>query len=416
MKIGKVFHDVAKEIDRGVDHIKDSMPKVDIHKDALQRFDSALNFYDRFLSSSESFLPDLPGNCFPTDPGTDWLDRIVEDRRVQAYIKGAAKAFEDVGAESKRGWEKVRPYAENFQIPFGGKEGTFDGVTQAWSNRMGADQLNFPDLVSNWGKGTALWEDEWHLLRLGEFNDQVSGRLGTLTGSGHFDVFSAQARVFVDGGLDIKEGLLTLSAGAQAKLELLGAHYNFGYVSPSTYLYGHEINFNANVGLDAFVGVQGTIEAAITLGSENDIQIGGDVFAGACASIQGSAGVSDYLGIHGEATAWAGIGAKGELALRLTNGELTFDMGFGAAFGIGAEYDWGFNVNFLKTGELLYDIAPPLWDDIEDARFSIPTYGDLQDGIGDVSNQWKDGMKDIGDKAGNEVKKAGKKLKKALGF
>ncbi|XGV94387.1 MAG: hypothetical protein ACAF41_00985 (plasmid) [Leptolyngbya sp. BL-A-14] len=100
---------------------------------------------------------------------------------------------------------------------------------------------------------------------------------------------------------------------------------------------------------DAFAGAQVTGQIGVTVSPDDaSVNLDGGGFAGAKASVDGSAALSvngeQLAEIHGDAGVRAGIGASGKLDAGYDNGTLHLDMGAGFALGVGAEADWGISV------------------------------------------------------------------------
>jgi len=206
---------------------------------------------------------------------------------------------------------------------------------------------------------------------------------------------AARGRIFGDAGF--KKGALEAYIGAEGRAELIGAHYNFGYATPTVNIAGHEIGIKADVQADAFVGAQGYAEALVRLGKDPRIHIGAEGFAGASATIQGQAALGDLAKVRGSATAWAGVGAKANLDVGYEDGHLKFDLGFGAALGLGFEVDWGFDINVGAVGDFLADVGETVLDGL----------GDVGDAIGDAADAVGDFAEDVGDAIGDAVDAVG---------
>ncbi len=298
------------------------------------------------------------------------------DDQVSRFVKGKMKDGVK-GLVDRYGSQKLAK---------GHKEETH---RRTWGDREMPDDLR--DLAK-YGKGNTILEGKAEAMRVGELDETWEGDWGDAYAKGHTTLLGAQGRIYQDVGFD--DWTLKAEIGAQGKLELAGAHYEVGYNTPTVNIAGHDIGINTKVNLDAEIGARGEIFGKIKLGKENRIQLGAEAFAGASATIQGEAALGDLAAVRGEATAWAGIGAKSELDVGFEDGKLNFDMGLGAALGVGFELDWGFTVDFGEVGEVLYDVGTEISDAVQD----------VGDAVGDVANDVFDA---VGDAAGDVAEAAG---------
>src|SRR5204863_4275774 len=172
----------------------------------------------------------------------------------------------------------------------------------------------------------------------------AQGQWGTAFINGSTNA-GARGRVF--GDFSLKDRRAYIGAEGEAGLH---ATYNAGYSTPRVTIAGQEVGIDAGVTADVFAGAAAKGKIDISLkGNEPHVAVGGEVFAGARASIQGGVGASinghQVAEIHGKAEGWAGAGAKANLDLGFSHGKLNFDVGLGAALGIGGSVDWGFSVS-----------------------------------------------------------------------
>ena len=254
-----------------------------------------------------------------------------------------------------------------------------------------------PDNVSNlgaWGKGTTLDQAEWHAGRVGDVNYQDSGDWGSAYATGSTDFMKLQGRVYGDTGY--KDGTLTASGGVQGRLELVGSHYQGGYTSPTLFSFdGHNINSQTTVNADASVGVTGTAEGGVGIGKNDYVQVGASGFAGASASVKGSETVGDVAGVNGDASVYAGVGAKANLDLGYKDGQFTFNLGAGLAWGIGCSFDFGFSVNVGAIGDGIEDGAKWVGNEVEDGAKAVGN--GVEDGAKAVGNAVSDAASAVGD-------------------
>jgi hypothetical protein len=230
-----------------------------------------------------------------------------------------------------------------------------------------------PDNLNNlgtWGKGTTLDQAEWHAARVGEVNDHSSGDWGSAYVKGSTDFLKAQGRVYGDTGY--KDGTVTASGGVQGRFELVGAHYQAGYNSPSMgTLGGHDMTARTTANADAYVGAQGNVEGGISLGKNDYAHVGGSAFAGASGTLQGSESLGDVASVNGSVSGYAGVGIKGDLDAGYKDGNLEFKFGFGAAWGLGYSFDFGFSVNIGAVGDCVEDVAKSVGNGVEDVAKDI---------------------------------------------
>lgn len=185
---------------------------------------------------------------------------------------------------------------------------------------------------------------------VGQIDKTAQGKFGTAYVTGNTNI-GARGRVFGDISLKDK----TAYIGAEGEVGAR-ATYNAGYSSPSVRIAGQEVALNAGVGADVFVGASGKGKLEVSLkGNEPHVAVGGEVFAGARATVQGSAGATingqQVAEVHGKAEGWAGVGAKAGVDVGFKNGKLNFDADFGVALGIGGAVDLGFSVDVGAIGK-----------------------------------------------------------------
>lgn len=192
-------------------------------------------------------------------------------------------------------------------------------------------------------EGSAGWT-------VGKVDLSAQGRWGSafVNGSTHVGV---RGRVFGDASWED----LTAYIGAEAEVGAR-ATYSAGYSTPRARIAGQEVGIDAGVTADVFAGAAARGKVGVSLkGGEPRVSVGGEAFAGARASIEGSAAANingrQVAEVHGKAEGWAGAGIKGNLDIGFKDGKLNFDMGFGAALGIGGSVDWGFSVDVGAIGK-----------------------------------------------------------------
>lgn len=223
---------------------------------------------------------------------------------------------------------------------------------RAWGSGMSVDDVRNYAMT-----GQTAYGVEGHTLaegslgwKVGEVDRSAQGRWGSafVNGGTHVGV---RGRVFGDASWED----LTAYIGAEAEVGAR-ATYNAGYSTPRARIAGQDVGIDAGVTADVFAGAAARGKLGVSLkGGEPHVSVGGEAFAGARASIQGSAAANingtQVASVHGKAEGWAGAGVKANLDVGFKDGKLNFDMGFGAALGIGGSVDWGFSVDVGAIGK-----------------------------------------------------------------
>jgi hypothetical protein len=235
-------------------------------------------------------------------------------------------------------------------------------------------------------------------LVAGEIDKSAQGGWGSASVSGN-TALGARGRVF--GDFDLQARRAYIGAEGEAGLH---ATYNAGYSSPRTNIAGQEVGLDAGVTADVFAGVSGRGKIDLSLqGNVPHVAIGGEVFAGARASIQGGAAASingkQVAEIHGKAEGWAGVGAKADVDIGFEKGKLNFDFGLGAALGLGGSVDWGFSVDVGAIGKGLVNGVEHVVDK------AIDGIEDLGEDIGKTAGKVAEEIGDAGKAIGNFFKK-----------
>jgi hypothetical protein len=221
-----------------------------------------------------------------------------------------------------------------------------------------------------WGQGTTQADAEWHAAQIGDVNYQSSGDWGSAYAVGSTDFLKLEGRVYGDSGY--KDGTVMASGGVQGRFELIGSHYQAGYTSPTAFTFGgHDFNSRTTLNGDASVGAAAIVNGGIALGKNDYVDVGASGFAGASASLKGSESIGDVATVKGDATVWAGVGAKANLDAGYKDGELSFSFGFGFAFGYGFDYDLGFSINVGAVGDCIEEGASDVVDGIGDAASAV---------------------------------------------
>lgn len=101
------------------------------------------------------------------------------------------------------------------------------------------------------------------------------------------------------------------------------------------------------------VGLEGDAKATLRLGPGSQrIELRGGAMAGAAARAEGKVGV-ELLGVaitqSGRAEGWAGAGARGVADLRREGSTVEWNVGWGAALGLGGAAEWGGSVDVSEV-------------------------------------------------------------------
>ncbi|MES2504066.1 MAG: hypothetical protein V4534_04225 [Myxococcota bacterium] len=220
-----------------------------------------------------------------------------------------------------------------------------------------------------WGLGATLQQASAHYKSFANFSASnplvlESGGTGlndhNISVTGGMNLFNAEARTFnmvYGGGTGAGLGMQAMYGG-QARADVFDEQYALNYAGGDTSIGGQNFSVNSNNALatggaqeQAAVGVQGDAHGGLAVGTHG-LHAGANAgaFAGAQASGQVSANV---LGQGGFAMAqgWAGVGAKLNGNLAIGPGGVHFDLGIGAALGVGGYVQLSGNVNFLAMGQ-----------------------------------------------------------------
>lgn len=198
-------------------------------------------------------------------------------------------------------------------------------------------------------EGRTLASKDWSKT-FGQIDKTVQGSYGTASVNGSTTA-GARGRVF--GDVSLKDRSAYIGAEGEAGVH---ATYNANYSSPRATIGGQTVGVDANATADVFAGVSGKAKIDVSLkGNEPHVAIGGEAFAGARATIQGSVGANingtQVAEAHAKAEGWAGAGVKGNLDIGFKDGKFHFDGGIGAALGVGGSIDVGFTVDVKAIGE-----------------------------------------------------------------
>lgn len=231
------------------------------------------------------------------------------------------------------------------------------GSRSAETGRTWGSGMSVEDVRNYAMTGQTAYGVEGHTLAersagwtVGRVDLNAQGRWGSAFVNGSTHV-GARGRVFGDASWED----LTAYIGAEAEVGAR-ATYSAGYSTPRARIAGQDVGIDAGVTADVFAGAAARGKVGVSLkGGEPHVSVGGEAFAGARASIEGSAAANingtQVAEVHGKAEGWAGAGIKGNIDIGFKDGKLNFDMGFGAALGIGGSVDWGFSIDVGAIGK-----------------------------------------------------------------
>lgn len=238
---------------------------------------------------------------------------------------------------------------------------------------------------------------------VGRVDRSVQGRFGSANLQGQTDL-GVNGRVF--GEVDRESRSARIGVEAQAGAQ---ASYNGSLQSPSIDLAGQRIDAGAQVNASGFAGVAGRGEAGISLnGNAPRVNIGGELFAGARASVSGQAGVNingrQVAEARGMVEGWAGVGAKGDIDIGIKDGKLNFDFSGGAALGLGGAVDVGFSVDVKAIAEGVENAVEDVVNDV--AKRGVETVvNEVKEKAESVGNAIESGIKNAGKAASSFFKK-----------
>lgn len=145
--------------------------------------------------------------------------------------------------------------------------------------------------------------------------------------------------------------------GTEARADLIDEQFGINYQGGDTTIGGQNINnlVTLNANESASVGTQIDGSAGLGFGYNKKDGIGAEInaaaggFAG--AQVSGMAGGSvDGVGMNVMGQAWAGVGAKFKADASYKGGKLSFDIGMGAALGVGGYVDENITFDFNAFG------------------------------------------------------------------
>lgn len=125
-----------------------------------------------------------------------------------------------------------------------------------------------------------------------------------------------------------------------------------------------------NVGAEASVTGQVVVDP---LHGDVAAQVGGEAFAGARASAEVTHEIGPASATVG-AEAFVGIGVEFEANVGLQDGKLSASFDVGAALGIGASLEFGFEVDVGKVGETVQNVAEDIGEGLKNAAEGVKDF------------------------------------------
>jgi hypothetical protein len=175
---------------------------------------------------------------------------------------------------------------------------------------------------------------------------QVAGRYGTLEGD--YDVRVLQAHAEASGGVTVTDRGLVARGEARVGVNLIDARGHVGYETPAGTVAGVPFNGRVDANVHAQVGAEAHARGELVVDPlHGRVYAGGDVGASAVARIEGDATASvqftgndgrrhsiGSVGVTGYASAGAEAAAHAHIGF--DRGKVSFDLGAGLAWGLGA--------------------------------------------------------------------------------
>lgn len=313
-------------------------------------------------------------------------EETLERNMLKARMSGSQRKSGDDQVEKRKGGDdqvdkkksgKKKDSGSGSSI-FHDKDRVQDGKEVQYGKGVKGDlqkEISNISGIIDWKKGYTIFDKEAHLWRPIEFAPElVTDKIGEASAKGRLDILAVRGRLFGLADFNWKKSLFELGLGAQGAFELIGGHIELKHDAPKILLGGVDAALHTVINGDAYVGAVAEGGAILSLSWDNFfeksfLQLGGQAFAGAAASISGSMSLGKLIGVKASADGYAGVGAKALLKVGFENGELDVETGLGAAVALGAGYDIGVSVNFLEIGKL----ADGLGKQIQDDQFAFPT-------------------------------------------
>ncbi len=331
-------------------------------KDVMEPFTSIVKTTNQTISTlSKSSDSDQP----KSKKGDE---ETLERNMLKARMSGSQrKSGDDQVEKSKHGDDQVEKKKKGKKKESGSgstifheKDRVQDGKEVKRGNLKGDLQKEISNIsgIIDWKKGYTLFDKEAHLWRPIEFaRDLATDKIGEASAKGRLDVLAVRGRLFGMADFDFKKSLFELGLGAQGAFEVLGGHIELKHDAPKVLLGGVDAALHTVINGDAYVGAVAEGGAVLNLSwddffKKSFLQVGGQAFAGAAASITGSMSLGKLIGVKASGDGYAGVGAKGILKFGFEDGSLKMESGLGAALAYGAGYDVAVSVNFPEIAKM----------------------------------------------------------------
>jgi len=350
------------------------MPK--LVKDVMEPFTSIVKTTNQTIST-------LSKNSEDNAPKSKKGDEETLERNMLKARMGASqrKSSDDQVEKRKGGDDQVdkkkggkKKDTGSGSTIFHDKDRVKDGKEVQYGNGVKGNlqkEISNVSGIIDWKKGYTLFDKDAGLWRPIQFaKDLATDKVGEASAKGRLDILYVRGRLFGLADFNWKKSMFELGLGAQGAFELIGGHIELKHDAPKVLLGGVDAALHTVINGDAYVGAVAEGGAILNLSwddffKKSYLQLGGQAFAGAAASISGSMSLGKLIGVRGSADAYAGAGAKALLNVGFKDGKLDVETGLGAAVAVGAGYDVGVSVNFpeiFKLGEGLgkQGLADPL--------------------------------------------------------
>ena len=327
------------------------MPK--LVKDVMEPFTSIVKTTNQTISTlSKSSDSDQP----KSKKGDE---ETLERNMLKARMGGSQRKGGDDQVEKKKSGKK-KDGGSGSNI-FHDKDSVKGGKEVQYGDGVKGDlkkEISDIDGIIDWKKGYSIFDKDASLWRPIEFaSELVTDKIGEASAKGRLDILGVRGRLFGMADFNWKKSLFELGLGAQGAFELIGGHIQLKHDAPNVFLGGVDAALHTVINGDAFVGAVAEGGAVLNLSWDNFfeksfLQIGGQAFAGAAASISGSMSLGKLIGVKASGDAYAGVGAKALLKFGFEDGKLEVESGLGAALAYGAGYDVGVSVNFFEIAKM----------------------------------------------------------------
>ncbi len=326
------------------------MPK--LVKDVMEPFTSIVKTTNQTISTlSKSSDSDQPKSKKGDE---ETLERNMLKARVsEGHHKGGDDEVEKKKKKNKKDGSGSTIFHEKDNVKEGKQVEYGDGV-------KGNLKKEISDIngIIDWKKGYTIFDKDGALWRPIEFTKKlVTDKVGEASAAGHLDVLYLRGRLFGMADFNFKKSLFELGLGVQGAFEVLGGHIELKHDAPKVLLGGVDAALHTVINGDAFVGAIAEGGAVLNLSwddffKKSFLQVGGQAFAGAAASITGSMSLGKMIGVKASGDAYAGAGAKALLKFGFEDGSLKMESGLGAALAYGAGYDVAVSVNFPEIAKM----------------------------------------------------------------